>query len=149
MGFEVLRGAAIFHQYLITCNFELLMSKEVGDWVKARSTTWYSNFLMKQYDNKRWVEHFQITKEIVLQLIEKFNPLIKKRDTTYINAIHVGIKVVNSLYKLSHGVEYLQCNELFAIRKSLVNMVLYEFVLLTNFAKVKLGGHEGMICFRS
>jgi hypothetical protein len=107
MGFEVLRGAAIFHQYLIICNFELLMSKEVGGRVKARSTTWYSNFLMTQYDNKRWVEHFQITKEIVLQLIEKFNPLIKKKDTKYINAIHVGIKVVNSLDKLSHGVEYL------------------------------------------
>jgi hypothetical protein len=31
MVFEALRGVAIFHQYLMICNFELLMSKEVGD----------------------------------------------------------------------------------------------------------------------
>jgi hypothetical protein len=31
----------ILHHYQLSCNFNSLMSKEVGDWV-----TWYFNFLM-------------------------------------------------------------------------------------------------------
>jgi hypothetical protein len=38
-------------------NFDLLMMKEVGDWVKAQSTIWYSNLFMMQYENQRWIEH--------------------------------------------------------------------------------------------
>ncbi len=71
MVFNALKNANILHQYWLICNFELLMSKEVGDWIKAVNTTWYSNFLMAQYDNKRWVEHFCITKNIILQLTKK------------------------------------------------------------------------------
>jgi len=37
--------------------FDLLMMKEVGDWVKAQNTIWYSNLFMIQYENQRWVEH--------------------------------------------------------------------------------------------
>jgi hypothetical protein len=44
MVFQALRDMAILHQYWMICNFELLTSKEVGDWVKARNTTWYLNF---------------------------------------------------------------------------------------------------------
>jgi len=38
-------------------DFDLLMMKEVGDWVKAQNTIWYSNLFMIQYENQRWVEH--------------------------------------------------------------------------------------------
>jgi len=55
------------------------MSKEVGDWIKAMNTTWYSNFLMAQHDNKRWVEHFCITKNIILPLMKKLITLIGKK----------------------------------------------------------------------
>jgi hypothetical protein len=44
----------------------------------------------------------------------------------------VNIKVACSLYKLTHGVNYHQCNEMFAIGKSSVNMVLHEFVIAIN-----------------
>jgi hypothetical protein len=47
-------------------------------------------------------------------------------------AILVGIRVVCLLYKLAHGVDYLQCNKMFAIGKSSVNMVLHEFVVVVN-----------------
>jgi len=47
-------------------------------------------------------------------------------------AIHVGIKVACSLYKLAHGADYHQCNEMFAISKSFVNMVLHEVVIDIN-----------------
>ncbi len=102
MVFNALKNPNILHQYWLIYNFELLMSKEVGDWIKAMNTTWYSNFLMAQYNNKRWVEHFCITKKIVLQLMKKLIALIEKKDTKYRATIPIGIKVTCSFYKLSH-----------------------------------------------
>jgi len=87
---------------------------------------------MMQYDNRKWVEHFWVTKETILQIREKFRPLIEKRNTKYKASIPVSIRVACSFYKLSHGVEYFQCNKLFAINKSLMNMVLHEFVCVVN-----------------
>jgi hypothetical protein len=54
--FEAMRNVVILHQYRLSCDFELLMSKEAGNWVKARNMTLYSYFLMTQYGNWKWVE---------------------------------------------------------------------------------------------
>jgi hypothetical protein len=48
-----------------------------------------------------------VTKEGVLQLAKKLNPLMEKENTKYICAILVGIRVVYSLYKFFHGARYL------------------------------------------
>ncbi len=46
-----------------------------------------------------------------------------------------------SLYKLAHGIEYLQCFEMFAIEKLSINMVLHEIVYVVNmFSKIKFNG---------
>ena len=44
-------------------NFQLTQSGSVfgdklGFWVKTRSTTWFSQFLMREYDDSRWIENF-------------------------------------------------------------------------------------------
>ncbi len=44
----------------------------------------------------------------------------------------IGIKIACLLYKLTHIVDYLECNELFVINKFFVNMVLHEFVTTFN-----------------
>lgn len=49
--FEAMQNVVILHQYPLSCDFELLMSKEVGNWVKTRNMTLYSYFLMTQYGN--------------------------------------------------------------------------------------------------
>lgn len=54
------------------------MIKEVGDWSKGRNATWYSNFMMMQYKNQRWVEHFLITIKVFVQLIGKLKLLVEK-----------------------------------------------------------------------
>jgi hypothetical protein len=36
----------VLHHFKFFFFFDLLMMKEVGDWVKARSTIWYSNLFM-------------------------------------------------------------------------------------------------------
>ncbi len=55
--FELLVNALVLHSR-ISYVYELLLNKKLGDWVKARSTTWYLQFRMTQYDDKRWIEQF-------------------------------------------------------------------------------------------
>jgi hypothetical protein len=69
-----------------------------------------------------------------------------KKKMKYRTTILVGIRVTYSFYKLSHQVKYLQCSELFAIDKSLVNMVFHKFVcVIKKCLEVKYGGLEKMI----
>lgn len=130
--FEITANSIILHQHQLSIIYNILGNVEMGDWVKARSTTWYSNFLMVQFDNKRWIEHFRVTQDVVQQLTERLRPLIGKKDTRYRFAIPVGIRVACSLYKLAHAADYLQCSELFAIGKSTVHLVLHDFVAVIN-----------------
>ncbi len=90
------------------------------------------HFFMIQYNNQRWVEHFKVTREVIVQITKKLKPLIQRKDTKYRSAILVGIRVMCSLYKISHGIDYLQYGEMFAIGKSLVNMVLRDFIFTIN-----------------
>jgi hypothetical protein len=78
---------------------------------------------MTQYDDKRWIEHFEVSRSFVRQLIEKLKHIMEKKDTKYKCIILVSIRVACSLYKLVHALKYLQCSELFAIGKSIVHLV--------------------------
>jgi hypothetical protein len=46
-------------------------------WVKPRSTTWFSHFLMTVYDGPRWIDHFRMSKEIVFETCNKLRPYIE------------------------------------------------------------------------
>jgi hypothetical protein len=61
-----------------------------------------------------------------------------KQDTQYRKVIPIEIWVLCVIYKLAHGTNLLMCNELFAISKSRISKVLYEFVAIMNviFKKV-------------
>jgi len=61
-----------------------------------------------------------------------------KQNTQYQSAIHVEIWVSCAMYKLAHGVNFLICNELFAIGKSTMSLVLHEFVEVANITFKKL-----------
>jgi hypothetical protein len=60
-------NALIMHTYEIFCMYYLLLNQDFEDWAKARSTTgtWYSQFLMILYNDKKWIEHFQMNKSFV------------------------------------------------------------------------------------
>jgi hypothetical protein len=53
------------------------------------------------------VEHFRVTRQIILQLTEKIKPLMEKKNIKYICAISIGIKVAYSMYKFFYGPKYL------------------------------------------
>lgn len=78
------------------------------------------------------LEHFKVTRKVIVHIIKKFKPLIQRKDTKYRFAIPFGIRVRCFLYKFFHGVDYLQCNEIFTMGKSLMNMVLHNFSFVVN-----------------
>jgi hypothetical protein len=82
------------------------------------------------------VEHFQNTRKVILQIIEKFQPLVKKWNTTYRCAIPIGIACL----EFSCKANYLQYSKLFMIRKSFVNMLLMLCL------GTKFNGHKVKIC---
>ncbi len=100
---QTMLNSLMLHQYKLISTFDLLFEKDLGDRVKARSTTWYSQFLMSQYSDPRWIEHFKVSKEFVFQLTMKLKHLMEKKDMHYMCVVHARICVTCSLYKLAHG----------------------------------------------
>ncbi len=65
-------------------------------------------------------------------MLEKLKHRMEKKNLKFRCAVVVSIKVACFLYKLAHAVEYLQCNKLFVIGKSIVHLILWEFVDAVN-----------------
>jgi len=86
------------------------------------------------------VEHFQITRKVILQIIEKLQPLVKNQNTTYRCTILVGIKIAS--LELPCKVNYIQSSKLFMIHKSFVNMLLMLCL------GTKFNGHKVKNCQR-
>lgn len=109
-----------------------LMDEDLGFWVKPRSTTWFSQFLLQEYDNRRWIEMFRFTKRFVFRLSAMLAPAIRKKDTKYRLAVPVAVCLACTLFKLSHGASFLICSELFAVGRSMMSIMLREVVQAIN-----------------
>ena len=81
--------------------------------MKLRSTTWFSWFVIEEYDNDRWSSMFRMTKASVFELSNQLRPLIQKQDTRFRLAIPV-VRVACTLLKLAHATSMRLCSELFA-----------------------------------
>jgi hypothetical protein len=47
------------------CIYDVMYNKDLGDWVKVRSTTWYSQFHVTKYNDSNWMEHFKVSRDFV------------------------------------------------------------------------------------
>jgi len=65
-------GGALHNFRLSTTSF--LMSDDMAFWVKPRSTTWFSRFLLEQYDDSRWLSVFRMTKSSMFLLADFLAP---------------------------------------------------------------------------
>jgi hypothetical protein len=77
--FKTMVNALNLHKYRIFCIYNLLLNQDLGDWVKARSTKWYSQFLMTQYDDRRWIENSQVSWSFVRQLTDSLKHIMGKK----------------------------------------------------------------------
>jgi hypothetical protein len=60
--------------------YKTLWNKKFGKWVKTLSITWFFHFLMTQYEDFRWIDHFRITCKFVEQLIAKLKHFMEKKN---------------------------------------------------------------------
>jgi hypothetical protein len=79
-----------------------------------------------------------MTKLTLFKFANQSRPMLMKQDTHYQSVIPIEIQVSCTIYKLAHGVNFLICNELFAIDKSILSFMLHEFVEATNITFNKL-----------
>ena len=89
--FDPLADMRIALQNFRLCTSINLFTDDLGFWVKPRSTTWFSRFLLTEYDNTRWVQMFRMTKPAVFALTDLLRPIVQRKDTKYRLAIPVVI----------------------------------------------------------
>lgn len=78
-------------------------------------------------------------------LYKNYDPCLKKQDAKYRKFLFVEMWVYYSIYKSTHGANFLTCNEPFVIRKSIVSFVLHEFVYAFNsIHKGFISWHRGV-----
>ena len=104
------------------------LDEDLGFWMKPRSTTWFTKFLLEEYDDDRWINLFRMTKRSVFHLANILAPSISKKNTRYRLAVPVLVRVACTLFKLNHGASLLLCSEVFAIGRSTMSMILMDVV---------------------
>jgi hypothetical protein len=114
------------------------LTAELGHWVKPRSTTWFSIFLLIEYDNDCWLENFHMTKGTLFDIANQLRLLIQKHDMKYKLDIPMELCVAYAIKKLSQGVNLLVCSELFAIGKSTISHVVQEVITSINIVFTNL-----------
>jgi hypothetical protein len=95
---ELNRAAfAALHCFQLCSNL-IYSGPDLGFWVKPRSTTWFSRFVLEEYDDERWTSLFRMTKASVLHLSTQLRSHIHRQNTRYRHAIPVivGLHVLYS-----------------------------------------------------
>lgn len=108
------------------------LTDEIGYWVKPCSTTWFSRYLLQEYDNSRWLSMFRMTKQSVFSLAELLKPHVYKKNTRYRLTVPILIRVACTLFKLTHGANLTVCSEMFAIGRNTVCKILRDVVHAIN-----------------
>jgi hypothetical protein len=79
-----------------------------------------------------------MTKSILFKIVNRLSFILLKHDTQYKNGITIEIKVSCTIYNLMHGDIFFVYNELFAIGKFIMLLMLHEVVTTVNVIFNKL-----------
>lgn len=123
--------ASVLHDFRIA-HATTLLDQELGWWVLPRSTSWFSRFVLQEYDDNRWLENFRLSKSAVFSLTNLLCPHIEKANTHYRLAIPPIVRVACTLFKLCQGASLLLCSEFFAIGTSTASGIIRDVVKAIN-----------------
>jgi hypothetical protein len=84
------------------------------------------------------MEIFRMSNSILFGIVNRFQLTLMKQNTKYHKSIPIEIHVYCAIYKLAHGYNFMIYNEMFTIGKSIVYLIIQEFVVPTNLAFKKL-----------
>jgi hypothetical protein len=97
-----------------------------------RSTAWFTRFVIEQYVDDRWVQHFRMTKSVVFKLADMLSPHIRRRNTPYRLAIPIVVRLSCTLFKLAQGASLTICSELFAVGTSTTSSIVHDTICAIN-----------------
>ncbi len=80
------------HEVQITFPLSML-SIELGYWVKPRSTTWFSRFLLIEFEEDRWLKICHMNKVMLFNIAIDLKPVFQIQNTKYHQSIFVEILV--------------------------------------------------------
>jgi hypothetical protein len=123
--------ASVLHDFRLA-HARTILDDELRFWVRPRSTTWFSQFLLHEYYDDRWVANFRFTKVAVFYMAAVLAPHCEHQDTRYRRAVPMRVRVACAHYKLVQGTSFLICSELFAIGQSTVSMCLRDIIHAVN-----------------
>lgn len=123
--------ASVLHDFRLA-HASTLLDTELGWWVLPRSTSWFSRFVLQEYDDNRWLENFRITKAAVFNLTNLLRPHVERQDTHYRRAIPPIVRVACCLFKLTQGASLHICSEFFAIGASTTSGIIRDVVKAVN-----------------
>lgn len=69
------------------------------------------------FDGERWIQLFCISRLTFFQIVGSLRDSMHKQNTNWKESINVAAKVACSVYKLAHIVNFITCNEKFAVGK--------------------------------
>ena len=125
--------AVALHHFRVT-NVLSLFDADLGFWVKPRSTTWFSQFLLGKYDDDWWIHLFHMMKLATFALVELLKPTVDRQNKKYRLAIPKVVRVACILFKLTHGASLFVCSKMFAVGKNMVSLILIDIVFAINKA---------------
>jgi hypothetical protein len=111
----------------ITSSLNMLLV-ELGYWVKLRSITWYSKFLLTKFEEDRRLESCHMNKVMSFNIAYHLKVVFQIQNTKYCQSIPIEIPVCCIIFKLVQGANPLRCNEMFTIGKLIISLVFHEFV---------------------
>ncbi|XP_066484644.1 uncharacterized protein [Tiliqua scincoides] len=95
-------------------------------WSKTQKTDWWDNLLAGQLDDGEWVRYFRMSREAVLELVEKLRPVLQREDTNMRAAIPVDKRVALTLWKLATSDSYRSVANQFGVGVSTASVIVME-----------------------
>ncbi|XP_015276457.1 PREDICTED: uncharacterized protein LOC107118608 [Gekko japonicus] len=95
-------------------------------WSKTQKTDWWDNLLASQFDSSEWVRYFRMSREAVLELVERLRPVLQREDTNMRAAIPVDKRVALTLWKLATSDSYRSVANQFGVGVSTASVIVME-----------------------
>ncbi|XP_054847738.1 uncharacterized protein LOC129337812 isoform X2 [Eublepharis macularius] len=95
-------------------------------WSKTQKTDWWDNLVAGQFDDGEWVRYFRMSREAVLDLVEKLRPVLQREDTNMRAAIPVDKRVALTLWKLATSDSYRSVANQFGVGVSTASVIVME-----------------------
>ncbi|XP_077772708.1 uncharacterized protein LOC114607153 isoform X7 [Podarcis muralis] len=95
-------------------------------WSKTQKTDWWDNLVAGPADDGEWVRYFRMSREAVLELVERLRPVLQREDTNMRAAIPVDKRVALTLWKLATSDSYRSVANQFGVGVSTASVIVME-----------------------